>query len=182
MSSSITRSGRPIIKPPMTRVDIAMEAIALAGIVVNIVIAIYGAMSLPDVIPTHVGPSGGIDSYGNKWMLIVFMSVINIALYALITLVNRYPHVFNYPVIITKENAPGLYRIAQRMIRWLKLVFCWLFAVMSGWFILVLPYHPEQSTYSTLIMLPFIVVSGILLCYYIMLMLKETKKPEMAFD
>jgi hypothetical protein len=180
MSAAINRSGRPVIKPPMTRIDIALEAIALIGILVNIVIAIYGAMILPDVIPTHVGPSGGIDSYGSKWMLITFTGVINIILYVIITFINRYPHVFNFPVIVTKENALGLYRTAQRMLRWIKLVFCWQFAVMSGWFILVLPYHPERSAYSILIMLPFIAVTGILILYFVVKLVNEEKKPEMA--
>jgi hypothetical protein len=180
MGSTITRSGRPIIKPPMTKIDFALEAIALIGILVNVVITVYGAASLPDVIPTHVGPSGGIDSYGSKWLLISFTGVINIAMYAFITFVNRYPYVFNYPVIVTKENAPGLYRIAQRMMRWLKLVFCWLFAMMSGWFVMVLPYHPDRSVYSILIILPFIIMTGILVLYHVALMVNEANKPGMA--
>lgn len=180
MGSMNMRPDRPIVSTQMTRMDIVLEAIALLGVLASLAIAVYGAVSLPDVVPTHVGPSGGIDSYGSKWLYIIFISFINIALYAFITFVNRYPHVFNYPVIVTAENAQRLYPIGQRMMRWLKLIFCWLFVVLAGLFVMVLPYHPDLSVYTILVILPFMIATGILFLYSVALMLKEANKPGMA--
>jgi hypothetical protein len=180
MGSVIMRPGRPIVSTPMTSIDIVLEAIALLGVLACLAIAAYGAVSLPGVVPTHVGPSGSIDSYGSKWLFIIFISFINIALYAFITFVNRYPHVFNYPVIVTAENAQRLYPIAQRMMRSLKLVFCWLFVLLTGLFVMVLPYHPDLSGFTILAILPFMIATGIIFLYFIALMLKESSKPGMA--
>jgi hypothetical protein len=139
--------------------------------------AIYGVISLPYVIPTHVGPSGGIDSYGNKWVLITLLTGFNIALYAFITFINRYPHVFNYPIMITAENALGIYRISQRMMLWLKIIFSWQLTVMLGWFVLVLSYHPERSSYTILVAAPFLLLIGLNILYSVVLIIKEANKP-----
>lgn len=60
---------------------------------------------LPDQIPIYFNsPTKDANGFGSKsllWMSPVICGIIVIGLYIL----NRFPHIFNYPVKITAENA-----------------------------------------------------------------------------
>lgn len=77
--------------------------------------------SLPDTIPTHFNAAGEADGFGTK-VSIIALPVIASLLFIGITVLNRYPHSFNYPTAITQDNALRLYTLATRMLRFLKLV------------------------------------------------------------
>jgi len=77
--------------------------------------------SLPDTIPTHFNAAGEADGFGSKASLIG-LPVIATLLFIGLTVLNRYPHSFNYPTTITEDNALRLYTLATRMLRYLKLV------------------------------------------------------------
>lgn len=175
MSSQTTRSGRPKFTPPASKADMIVEAVALIGFLLNIAFVIYGVFNLPVNIPTHVGPSGGIDSYGSKWALLSVFSIGAVFLYALLTIANRYPYIFNYPTIVTEENAPRLYSLARSMMCWLKAIMAWMFAVTAWWFIMILPYNPSQSGSSLLLMLPFIIAMAIVLGYSVIKLVQGSK-------
>jgi hypothetical protein len=50
---------------------------------------------------------------------------------AAFTILARYPHLFNYPVRVTPENAPRLYRSGRLLLRWLNVVLTWVFAFIE---------------------------------------------------
>jgi uncharacterized membrane protein len=77
--------------------------------------------TLPDTIPTHFNASGEADGFGSK-VSIIALPVIATLLFIGLTVLNRYPHIFNYPTAITQDNALRLYTLATRMLRYLKLV------------------------------------------------------------
>jgi len=77
--------------------------------------------SLPDTIPTHFNATGEADGFGSK-VSIIGLPVIATLLFIGLTVLNRYPHSFNYPTAITEDNALRLYTLATRMLRYLKLV------------------------------------------------------------
>ena len=77
--------------------------------------------SLPDTIPTHFNGAGEADGFGSK-ASIIGLPVIETLLFFGLTVLNRYPHIFNYPTAITEDNALRLYTLATRMLRYLKLV------------------------------------------------------------
>ena len=77
--------------------------------------------SLPDTIPTHFNSAGEPDGFGRK-ASIFGLPVIAKLLFIGITVLNWYPHIFNYPTTITQDNALRLYTLATRMLRYLKLV------------------------------------------------------------
>lgn len=51
--------------------------------------------------------------------------------YTALTLLNRYPHRFNYPVKLTAENALQQYSLATRLIRYLKFIVVLTFALFA---------------------------------------------------
>ncbi len=77
--------------------------------------------TLPDTIPTHFNAAGEADGFGSK-ASIIGLPVIATLLFIGLTVLNRYPHIFNYPLAITEDNALRLYTLATRMLRYLKLV------------------------------------------------------------
>jgi uncharacterized membrane protein len=111
---------KPRINIQPTPVDKALD---LAGTILLIVMwcaALYIFIKLPSEIPTHYNASGEVDDYGNKAMFLILPIIAAITFFVL-TRLKKFPHIFNYPVKITAYNAEKQYRIATRMIRFLKL-------------------------------------------------------------
>jgi uncharacterized membrane protein len=96
-----------------------------------ILIALWGYTishfsNLPETIPTHYNAAGEADDFGGKTS-IIRLPVIATLLFIGITVLNRFPHIFNYPTTITQDNALRLYTLATRMLRYLKLVLVTIF-------------------------------------------------------
>ena len=112
---------RPKITPIPTSTD---KLVDLLGWIV--LLAIWGwtfshYSTLPETIPTHFNAAGEADGFGSK-ASIIGLPVIATLLFIGLTVLNRYPHIFNYPTAITEDNALRLYTLATRMLRYLKLV------------------------------------------------------------
>ncbi|MEA5573499.1 DUF1648 domain-containing protein [Calothrix sp. UHCC 0171] len=118
---------RPVLLIPQYREARMLNWIAIAGIVGLFGIAIHAWFALPETIPTHFGFYGRANGWGSKNILWLF-PILSLWIYGLLTLLNRYPHIFNYPVQITEENALRQYQIACSMLNWLKTEMIWLFA------------------------------------------------------
>lgn len=83
--------------------------------------------NLPEVIPQHYNTYGKADGFGSKSNLFILAgiaSILNIGL----SILKKYPHRFNYPVEITKENEFRQYAIATRMLRFVKLILVLIFS------------------------------------------------------
>jgi uncharacterized membrane protein len=118
---------RPRITIIPTTADKALEILAWAVLAGLWLYVILRYPSLPDIIPTHINGKGEIDGHGSKQTLWIIPGIATV-LFVGITILNRYPHIFNYPTEITEENAPRIYRLATRMMRFMKLsttlIFC----------------------------------------------------------
>jgi uncharacterized membrane protein len=110
---------RPIIKLELYPLDRVFEIVCPVIIAFLWIYTIMSYSQLPDTIPTHFNASGKVDGYGSK-MTILLLPVIGTVLYIAMTIINMYPHIFNYPVNITNENAKKQYTYATRLIRYLK--------------------------------------------------------------
>ncbi len=112
---------RPKLDIGLTKIDKLLETICLTLLLLLWVttIAFYG--KLPDQIPTHFNVAGRPDDFNNKQHIFV-LPIIATVIYIGMTIINKYPHIYNYPAIITKENATRLYTSATKFIRVLKLV------------------------------------------------------------
>lgn len=108
------------IKLKLTIVDKAIEVLGwlcLAGIWLGTIIYYP---ELPEQIPTHYSLAGEADRFNSKTYLL-FLPMLASILAIGLTILNRFPHRFNYPAIITPHNAEVQYTNATRMIRFLKL-------------------------------------------------------------
>lgn len=103
-----------------------MELVAIAGLAFIAYLLILNWDILPDRIPAHFGFEGRPDAYGNKSTLLLLPGAA-VLVYLLLTLVGRYPHIFNYPWKITSENAYRQYQLAVTMMTALKTEIIWIF-------------------------------------------------------
>ena len=125
-----TRNKRPVLQLPLTPTEYGLEVFAVLGLLFGAVAASVYWTRLPESIPTHFGAAGQPDAWGAKWNLLL-MPVVALAMYALLTILSRFPHIYNYPVRITEENAERQYRIARSLMYWMKAEIVWLFTYIE---------------------------------------------------
>lgn len=126
----MTKEQRPRIVLEQTGFDRALEGLALSGLLVLILLPLVYYGDLPETIPQHFNAKGEADGFGSK-TFVWFLPGLGIVLYSMMTLLNRNPHIFNYTVKITPENAEAQYRLATRLIRWLKAFVVLLFVYIT---------------------------------------------------
>lgn len=120
---------RPKIKIQPTRFDKLLDTIAYILLFVFIGFAIYFYTILPDIIPTHFDIKGNVNDRGSKntiWILVF----INVAIFFGCSFLAMHPHLYNYPMHITDENAERQYRNASRLIRTLKVMITLTFTIV----------------------------------------------------
>lgn len=109
------------MKIRLTIVDIIMEVLSFITVVGTTLYLIISWGSLPDTIPMHYNLSGEIDRWGSKGELI-FLPVMMWIIYLGITLMQRFPQIWNTGVTVTPENRERVYRTLKYMVESLKLI------------------------------------------------------------
>lgn len=110
---------RPRIRINLKTIDYILEIIGFLGVIYLFILPAYYFDSLPDALPKHFNLEGHPDSYGGKgtvWIL----PIIALFLYLGMSVLNKFPHLFNYPVRVTKDNAYRLYTYGTRLLRFVK--------------------------------------------------------------
>lgn len=120
---------RPKLRIELTITDKAAELIAALMLIILWAIPLFAYSALPSIIPTHFNFAGEADGYGSRLTIFV-LPVIGTFIFALLTILNNYPHIFNFPVQITPKNAMEQYAIATRFIRYFKAVIMGIFAII----------------------------------------------------
>lgn len=121
---------RPKLNIELTSTDKAIEALGWIGLVLFWGLTIISYGHLPDIIPTHYNIEGQADGFGAKdtiWLLPTITTLLFVGL----TILNNFPHTFNYPTKITEDNAKSQYTNATRLIRYLKLVMVVIFGLIA---------------------------------------------------
>jgi hypothetical protein len=115
---------------PVGGLDLALEALAVAGIVVTIALVSTSWGRLPETIPTHFGLDGKADAYGGKATLLV-LPAMAAAIFVALTALAAYPRMLNMPWRITPENRLVQYRGTLSFLRFVKAWEAWLFAALA---------------------------------------------------
>ena len=121
--------GRPKVKLDLTNTDKVIEFTGLTLLIGIWILAILSFSDLPESIPTHFNGAGEADGFGERTNIFV-LPIIGTILFIGLTLLNKNPHIFNYPKTITNENALNQYSNATRMIRVLKLIIIFVFGLI----------------------------------------------------
>ena len=120
---------RPRIKLQLNQTDKILEIVGWISVVGIWALPLINYSILPEIIPIHFNGAGKANGFGNKTHIFV-LPIISTLLFIGLTILNKHPHIFNYPSQITKENAVHQYTNATRMMRVLKLVIVLLFGLI----------------------------------------------------
>jgi uncharacterized membrane protein len=117
---------RPKINLPLTGLQLKLEVLAFALLAAlwAYVLFVYG--SLPNSIPMHFNTAGQVDNWGNKntiFLMPTLATVICVGFYFLC----KVPHIHNYMVNITPENAAYQYSNSTLLLRVVKVMVMVLF-------------------------------------------------------
>ena len=121
---------RPKIQIPVSKIEIVLEIFAFCGVLAILSYSFAYWSKLPDMVPTHFNFTGEADAWGAK-SSILLMPAIVVILHIILTMVSRFPHLFNYPVRITEENARQEYILGRYFLKVLKLLIVWMFFFIS---------------------------------------------------
>ena len=121
---------RPKIKLELTTADKAFELVGWLSIAAVWILTIKSYNNLPDTIPIHYNTLGQADGFGGKSNILT-LPIIATILFVGMTILSKFPHIFNYPINITNENALSQYTNATRLIRYLKLILVILFGLIA---------------------------------------------------
>jgi hypothetical protein len=120
---------RPKIKLTLSPTDKKLELFGKILLALMWGSSIYIFLKLPVIIPTHFNASGRVDGHGNKITFLI-LPVFATLIYWGLTVLNKYPQVFNYLTEITEENAQRQYSIATKMLRFMKLAILIIFSLV----------------------------------------------------
>lgn len=143
------KTHKPKINVPWEPLDIIVDLISATLFILMIIYTAINYEQLSETIPTHFNASGEADGFGDKshvWLL----PILGIVMYIILFIINKYPHLHNYMVNITEDNALKNYRFSTRIVRFANLFMAILFVViqyvmieqgkgnninLSGWFL-----------------------------------------------
>ena len=114
------QSERPKTNPPLTTLDVVIEALAAVCLIIMFAQLIKVWSSLPDQVPTHFGANGKPDDWGSRSMMLILPMVV-LVMYSGLTILSRFPHTFNFPVTITENNFEKQYKMAKTLLSFVKL-------------------------------------------------------------
>lgn len=120
------KTNRPKIKVPYEPIDIIVDLTSIALLIALVIYTFMSYSDLPETIATHFDATGKPNGYSNKdtmW----FLPAIGIVMFIGLFILNKYPHLHNYMVNITEDNALKNYRFSTRIVRFTNLFVCALF-------------------------------------------------------
>jgi len=108
-------------------IETIVSLLCLVGVVVYLILAWN---TIPDKIPGHYNAAGEVNRWGNKSKLIM-LPIISWVTYGLITLIERFPQIWNTGVRVTEENRAAVYRLLKSMIAVVKMFVLLMFASLT---------------------------------------------------
>lgn len=121
---------RTKIKLELTTFDKTLEILGWTSILAIWVWTITNYTNLPDTIPIHYNGVGHADGFGGKDNFLT-LPLIATVLFIGLTILNKFPHVFNYPTNITEDNALRQYTNVTRLLRYLKFIIVVIFGLIA---------------------------------------------------
>ncbi len=76
---------------------------------------------IPDSIPMHYDAMGNVDRWGSKGELLV-LPIMTFIMCLFISIIERFPQIWNTGVKITEENKERVYRVLKNMLKITKLI------------------------------------------------------------
>lgn len=112
-------SYRPVLFLPKTKLEKVADIIGISVFVASILYAIYNWVNIPEQVPGHFNGIGEVDRWGSKYELII-LPCIGLFLFVLMSLLEKAPHMHNYPNRLNENNVERFYLHSRRLLNVIK--------------------------------------------------------------
>lgn len=121
---------RPVIKIVPTIEEKIVELLGLLIVICMVIFPYIIYNKLPEIIPTHINIIGEIDGYGSKdsFNVLTFFAAF---IYICLSIMQKYPHTFNYPTEVNEDNCRELYSLGIKCCRSVKIISALMFAYIT---------------------------------------------------
>lgn len=114
-------------KTTFSKIANLISLLSVVGIVLYVIIT---WKNIPDMIPGHYNIAGEIDKYSSKNSIWILVGV-QILLFAMMSVLERFPNIWNTGVSITAENRERVYTNLRNMQTYLKMMIMIYFSYMT---------------------------------------------------
>lgn len=135
------------------------ESIAFLSVVVTWFWIFVHYKELPETVPIHFDLSGNPDGYGTKDLLLG-VPFISTSIVVIMFLLARHPHIHNYSVPITEENAERQYRNSMYLVASLSALIGSFFAYLA-YKIVIMALNPGSGIPGISLLLFLILITAL---------------------
>lgn len=140
------------------KVYMYLNILCVVMILVTIIIMIVSWNNIAEEVPTHIGVDGVVDETGDK-KSVIMLPILNIIMFIMISVIEKFPSLWNIPIKVTEENKLKVYSITKSMIVAVKFVFTAMFSGLAISIINGAKYTALISAVSATIMFAIIIYS-----------------------
>lgn len=119
-----------MIKLKKNKYDVFVEIVCLILLIGVLIYLFINWNNIPDEISGHYNAMGEIDRMGSKGELLV-TPIIAWLMYLGMTVIERFPQIWNTGVTVTEENKERVYRILKNMLGTVKLIVVSVFVYLT---------------------------------------------------
>ncbi|KOP81008.1 hypothetical protein AMS59_00755 [Lysinibacillus sp. FJAT-14745] len=121
---------RPILNLPKTKYEKIWDYIGGGLFVLSILYIFVMWGKLPEEIPGHFNGAGEVDRWGSK-IEVLILPFIGLFLWILLGLLEKAPHMHNYPARLNESNVEAFYLNSRKGLNEIKNLCLILFAAIS---------------------------------------------------
>ncbi|KGR74680.1 DUF1648 domain-containing protein [Ureibacillus sinduriensis] len=120
---------RPILHLRKSNLEKVLDGLGIVLFGAAIIFLIINWHRIPDHVPIHFKASGEADRFGSKVELVV-LPIIGLFIFVLMSLLEKAPHMHNYPVRINESNVERFYLHSRKLLNIVKNVCLWMFSYL----------------------------------------------------
>ena len=121
---------RPILKLPKTKFEKLWDYIGCGIFMLSILYIFIMWSEIPEEVPGHFNGAGEVDRWGTKIELFI-LPFIGVFLWILLSLLEKAPHMHNYPARLNENNVKAFYLNSRKTLNEIKNLCLIIFAVIS---------------------------------------------------
>lgn len=125
---SLVRDG--VMKIKRRKLDIILNILCLIILFSTVLFLAVAWSKIPDKVPMHYDFTGNIDRWGSK-LEIITLPIIAWIMYIFITIIERFPQVWNTGVKVTEENKERVYSTLLNLISTMKFIIVGVFMYLT---------------------------------------------------
>jgi len=118
------------LKLPKTKYEKIWDFIGGGLFVLSILYILVMWGQLPENIPGHFNSAGEVNRWGSKIELLI-LPFIGIVLWILLGLLEKVPHIYNYPARLNERNVEAFYLNSRKILNEIKNLCLIIFTVIS---------------------------------------------------